>query len=332
MTKRESNPHEEPLRRAARAADAGDLEQLRSILDADPFVLEARDESGQTLLALACRSATGDIAIPPNPGTPGQHAAVDLILAAGADPSATTPDGWAPLHTAAMSGHRDLAVRLLDAGATRTGRLYGSEGGSPLALALFYAKTEVAEVLASPPEPDNLRCAAALGRGTDRFVESGQLTSQAGEGLDFYRPILLFPEWRRTSQPQEILDEALSWASRNDQCDSMAELVALGANVNSNAYRGTPLLWAVYSDRVAAATWLLDHGADPDLRHDFGGSGHGVEAVALHLAAQFGATGCLRLLLDRGADRTIVDGAHGGTPTDWARHSGAHEAVKMLEE
>ncbi len=52
----------------------------------------------------------------------------------------------------------------------------------------------------------------------------------------------------------------------------MTELVRAGVNVNANAYRGTPLLWAIYADRSKAATWLLDHGADPDLRARGSGS------------------------------------------------------------
>ena len=83
--------------------------------------------------------------------------------------------------------------------------------------------------------------------------------------------------------------------------------------------------------KVDAAAWLLDHGADPDLRHDFGGEGHGGRAVAMHLAAQHNAVHCLSLLLSRGADPTIVDGAHGGTPLGWARFSAADEAARMLE-
>ena len=110
----------------------------------------------------------------------------------------------------------------------------------------------------------------------------------------------------------------------------MAALVALGADVNANPFRGTPLLWACYSDKVEAAAWLLDHGADPDLRHDFGGENHGVDAVAMHLAAQYNCVGCLNLLLDRGADPTIVDGAHDGTPKVWAEFHHAAEAVEIL--
>ena len=100
---------------------------------------------------------------------------------------------------------------------------------------------------------------------------------------------------------------------------------------NANPFRGTPLLWGCYSDKVDAAIWLLDHGADPDLRHDWGGEGHGVDAVAMHLAAQHNCVRCLNLLLDRGADPTIADGSHGGTPAGWAEYGGASEALDILK-
>jgi ankyrin repeat protein len=50
----------------------------------------------------------------------------------------------------------------------------------------------------------------------------------------------------------------------------------------------------------------------------------------MHLAAQFGSLRCLRLLLERGADPTIRDAAHGGTPLGWAEHGGAHDAAALL--
>jgi ankyrin repeat protein len=322
------------LEEALRAVERADAVALARLLDAQPGLLDARDGEGRTLLFKACDEATGHVAIPPVAGTPAQHAVVDELLRRGADPSAVANGGWSPLHAAAMAGHLDLARRLLAAGARRDGALMGARGGSPLALALFYAKTEVAELLANPPVPDNLRTAAALGRPIDRFIDragdSDRLTAAASEGTDFYRPLPAFPAWERANERQELLDEALSWAARNDRCESMARLVALGADVNANPYRGTPLLWAVYSDRVAAATWLLDHGADPNLRHDFGGAQHGKGAVALHLAAEYGCLRCLRLLLDRGADPTIKDDAYHGTPLGWAEHSGATESAALL--
>ena len=183
----------------------------------------------------------------------------------------------------------------------------------------------------APVYPDNLRAAAALGRDLGRFVAGDELIDAAYTGLDFYAPVF-FPEWQRTLSRQEVVDEALAWASRNNQCEAMASLVDLGANVNANAFRGTALLWACYADKVDAARWLLDHGADPDLRHDWGGEGHGVAAVAMHLAAQHNCVACVRLLLDRGADPDIVDGAHGGTPAGWAEFGGATDTLKILRD
>ena len=314
--------------RATAAARDGDLVVLDALLADTPSLVTETDDVGRTLLDLACRAATGDIAIPLVPGTPEQYAAVDRILAAGADPSCADEDGWTPLHSAGMAGHTDLGRRLVAAGASVHAEAHGKSGESALSYALFYAKAYMGEVL-TPTYPDNLRAAAALGRDILRFVDGGELTPEAYEGLDFYAPVF-FPIWNRNKTRQEVLDEALSWASRNDQCESMAALVELGADVNASAFRGTPLLWACYADKVAAAGWLLDHGADPDLRHDWGGEGHGVAAVAMHLAAQNDAVGCVKLLLDRGADPTIVDGAHDGTPLGWAEYSGADSTAEIL--
>ncbi len=319
------------LLQAARAADCGDLATLSRILRDSSEVLTLRDDDGESLLGLACRSATGQVAIPPDPGTAEQHAAVDAIIAAEADLDAQNNEGWAPLHSAAMAGHADLTKRLLAAGAKLDPGLYGTRGGTPLALALFYAKRDAAEQIAQPATPDNLRHAAALGRDLERFVRGDELSPQASEQLDWAAPNW-FPDWQRSLSRQEVLDEALTWAARNGRCEAMARLVEWGADVSSNAFRGTPLLWAIYSDDVPAATWLLDAGADPDLRHDFGGAGHGVNAVAMHLAAQHGGMACLRLLVERGADTTIVDGAHGGTPQGWAEFGGADEAAAYLRE
>lgn len=321
------------LETAVMAAKAGDVARLEQILAAAPELLSARDAEGHTLLNLACKAATGDVALPPVPGTPEQHQAVDFILSAGADPSAAAHDGWAPLHAAAMTGHIDLARRLLVAGASREGRLMNVAGGSPLALALLYGKRDVAEVLATPAAvPDNLRHAAALGRPLERFFTGSGVTAEARVGCEFYRPSPGFPEWQRTFSQQELLDEALTWSARNGRIQSFEALVSRGANVNANPYRGTALLWATYADEREAAAWLLDHGADPDLRHDFGGSQHGEAAVAMHLAAQFSCLKVLRLLLERGARTDLEDAAFHATPRGWAEYENSTESVAVLDE
>ncbi len=316
---------------AAAAVSAGDVAQLEELLGEAPELKAARSAEGASLLLLACRAATEDAALPAVQPREALLAVVEALLKAGADPAVADHQGLAPLHVAAMANQVPLCARLLEAGAPRAGRLLGCEGGSPLALALFYARSHVAELLADEPEPFNLRNAAALGLSVEPFLNGRELRPTATVGLDFYRPLEIFPLWERTFSRQEVLDEALSWAARNSQIDAMEQLVELGADVNANAYRGTALLWACYDDRVDAASWLLDHGADPNLAHDFGGAGHGTGACVLHLAAQFECLECVRLLVERGADLSVVDGAFGGTPLGWARHEGSAAAVAMLE-
>ncbi len=326
------SPSEEPFANALQACEEGRAADLARLLRDSPELVKHADEDGWTLLLAACDAFTGERALPPVEASAQQHAVLELLLSAGADPSASDAEGWAPLHTAAMTGNEDLANTLLKAGAARAGNLLGTEGGSALALALFYAKPALGELLAQPSVSDNLRTAAALGRDLDRFFEGQTPSAAAKIGLDFYRPTAQWPDWERTFERQELLDEALAWAARNGQVGSLQALVARGANVNSNSYRGTPLLWAIYSDREDVATWLLDHGADPDLKHDFGGTGHGVGAVAMHLAAQYSGLKCLRLLLERGADMEIQDDGFSATPMEWAMHSDAEAAVRMLTD
>lgn len=145
------------------ALRAGDVSELSRLLRDAPGLLDL---------------ATGDVARPAIRGSAQQHAAVDLLLAAGADPNAAASDGWTPLHIAAMAGHVDWAQRLPLAGAAREGRLLGASGGSPLALALFYAEREVAELLAEPPamhlaaQYGRLKCLRLLlERGADPNIE-----------------------------------------------------------------------------------------------------------------------------------------------------------------
>ena len=200
-------------------------------------ILQKTDSKERSLLNLACLIVTQDGAIPPKRGTVEQLSAVGLIIDAGADPSQSDHIGRAPLHVAAISNHFDLAKMLLEAGALIDGKLMGAKGGSPLALAEF---------LVNPPVPYNLRTASALGHNIGTFFSGQELIAQASEQVDFYRPIPQFPEWERTNSRQELLDEALSWSARNNQVKAMSQLVNFGANVNSNPYRGTPLLWAIY--------------------------------------------------------------------------------------
>ena len=308
-----------------------DLQDIRARLRDAPERLDVVDAEGQTLLFQACLLATGNMALPAEPAGDAEHAVVDELLTVGADPSVARADGMAPLHVAAMTGNVRLAEQLIAARAPRSGVLMGASGGSPLALALFYAQTEMARFLADEPVPDNLRLASSIGGSLETHLDAGRPNAKARAGWDFYRPIPAFPEPGPSDDDATVLTDALTYAARHGETARMAELVDAGADVNGNPYRGTPLLWSAFADRVEGMRWLLDHGADPDLAHDFGGAQHGKQGVVMHMAAQFGSVQCLELLLERGADTSIRDGLYGGTPLDWAENAGTTASIEILQ-
>jgi ankyrin repeat protein len=82
--------------------------------------------------------------------------------------------------------------------------------------------------------------------------------------------------------------------------------------------------------RLGAVAWLLDRGADVNRRATFGGPSHGDGVTALHLAAQNGDVDAVRFLLDRGADRRIVDAIYQSTPLGWATHFERTEVADLL--
>ncbi len=308
------------LLQAIRDSDFNGFERL---LDARPGLIPERDGLGRTALFEVCESLTSGRSIPLIPGTREQMAMAERLLALGADPTSADSTGWTPLHTAAWSGHLALCELLVGAGADVDANAHGIVGARPLAYALFYANPEVGAVVAGDGAL-SLREAAGLGR-------LDALPGAVNKGLDFYRPSDGFPVWERSGSPQEVRDEALGWASRCGQLDSMGWLVDAGAGINANPYRGTALLWAAYAGRLDAIRWLVEHGAEPNLKHCFGGSGHGEGACALHLAAQFGALAVVKLLVELGADPNIQDDTHGGSAVDWAAVSDQADVARFLE-
>ena len=77
---------------------------------------------------------------------------------------------------------------------------------------------------------------------------------------------------------------------------------------------------------------LIEYGADPNQKHNFGGSKHGQGATAMHLAAQFGAIEYLKLLLEEGANPYIKDDLYDSTPLGWAKHLGMESSINLFAE
>jgi ankyrin repeat protein len=102
------------------------------------------------------------------------------------------------------------------------------------------------------------------------------------------------------------------------------------ARLDADPYRGTPLIWAAARNRTEAATWLLDHGANIDQKGTFGGLTHGQGVTALHMAAQSGHMPMVKLLVERGADRSIKDDLYHSTAEGGAQYFGQVEVRDYL--
>jgi ankyrin repeat protein len=297
-----------PFVLAYQAVEAADRDRLVHMLDRFPDLIVQRGTNGNDLLGMA-----------------GAPEIVSLLLERGADPNRGNDYGWTKLHQAGYSNDCELARLILAAGA-RTDVFARGDGGTPLVAALFWGHREVVDLLGR--EPLNLRVGAGL--GDLDLIRQLAGTPQAGAHRGFYRPHGGFPAWKPSDGPQEVLDEALVWAAKSDRVDAIRLLVELGARVDADPYRGTPLAWAAVNGRVQSVRTLVELGTDPNQRGTFGGPDHGEGVTAIHLASQAGEREAVLTLLELGADPLIVDNLHAGDARGWASFGGHEDVAELL--
>jgi ankyrin repeat protein len=308
----------EPFLAAFEALKSGDVAALKSLLTGNPRLARDRGTNGNTLLNLAVSIAAH---AKPDVGL----ALVESLLAAGADVNDGNDRGATPLHQAGYSNQCAIAAALIQKGADLDAEAHGS-GGTPLIFALFWGHREVSDLLGRRSvAPGNLRACAGLGsKDLMEHCFSGEttLTFEACAARGFYRPHSGFPDWQPSTDPQEILDEALVWACKSGRTEVLPRLLRAGARLDADPYRGTPLIWAAWCNRVETAMWLIDHGAIVDHKATFGGPNHGQGVTALHMASQNGQVSMVKLLIERGADPSITDDLHHGNAQGHANFFG----------
>ena len=172
-----------------------------------------------------------------------------------------------------------------------------------------------------------------------RFFALGLLVVLSGGALDAAESLVDAVKQGHTSTVRALLDQhvdvnapegdgstALHWAVRTDQLETARWLIGAGATVaTENRYGVRSLLLACINGNAAMIELLLDAGADVNT------SSHERE-TALMTAARAGATAAVRVLLARGADVNQTESWRGQTALMWAAAEGYAPTVRALIE
>ena len=285
-----------------RAASLGANKVVEQMLRLSPALRDARTPAGKPVLALAAAH--------------GRASVVRAMLKAGVKPkqqgkgSETTP-----LLFAAANGHMDVVQALAGAGAMINEKIPGGIPSSPM---------EAAIMAGSEPAVQQL---AALGATLPEDPRLARLlVDAAGKGqVDLV-------DWLVRHSPKSALqrgvDLALAAAARDDSPTLVAILAKAGAKgdvvqgKDSSDQGETALTVASHRGRVKFVTELLACGAAINSRNAENQS-------ALHVAASANQAEVVRLLLERGADSTLVDNAR-RTPLDLAVLNSSPAAAETL--
>jgi ankyrin repeat protein len=239
----------------------------------------------------------------------GAVSALRVLIKAGADLDAKTPEGFSPIVIALDNLHFDAAKVLVEAGASANG------GGL---FAVVEARNRV-----------NYVGEYQVPTGAESSLDVLKLMLSHGADLmDRLPEQLLDRDPRFGPPPPKITDLALIRAARSSDVDAMRVLIEGGADPSlHDEKRGgiTPLVAVmmgpelpalIEADRqptekqaIAAIDFLLDHGVQPSIANDLG-------ATALHMAALRDYPGVIRHMAERGADLNVAD-REGLTPLDY---------------
>jgi len=208
-------------------------------------------------------------------------------------------EGGLPLTSAISFDAIRVVEALVDCGAMVDGV---DRDGVPMAYAMHFGFTAIAELLAGRGAELDLRFAAGLGRlelVKSFFSADGSLKPGAGSLADPYgleRKRKGESPFRCERTRQNVLSQSLYFACIHKRLDVADFLLAQGANIN-----------AMVPGLDSRAT-VLHRIASMDAREDV-----------------------IRFLLARGADPEVRDEEYHATPADWARYHKRDEIANLLE-
>lgn len=124
----------------------------------------------------------------------------------------------------------------------------------------------------------------------------------------------------------------MSRAAVDGDLNAVKEYAGKGQSVNAiDKWGWTPLLWAVYYGNFPVTKWLLDNGADPNIKTQETYGNYLPGTTALILAAAYGREDAVKALLAKKADRTVVDRT-GKTALDYAEQYQFDKVVALLKQ
>jgi ankyrin repeat protein len=279
---------------AIAAIRSGDLETFKALITQDPSLATSRSSRSHPTL-LQCLTLDGK-------DKPNNVEMARVLIDAGAELNEA-------LVAAASINNHAVAGLLLDHGAA----IDGTAGWLPLEEALYWnSRGVLALLLERGAAVQNLRIAAGLGR-TDLiegyFNSDGSLRTEAGKinwpwgGLE----TIACSNFDQTGR-QQLADRVNEWSQDRQ-------------GIINNAF-----VYACMHGHIEAAKLLLQKGAEINVvpgGFDYAGTG-------LHYAALNGQRAMVEFLLQQGADRDVKDTKVGSTAAGWAEYGGHPELQALL--
>lgn len=242
--------------------------------------------------------------------------AFEALLEQRADIDAPAPDGATALAWASFLDLREMAEKLISAGAKVN--TTGDYGETPLTLALANGDAALAE---------NLLKAGADPKAT-RWNGETALMIAAGVGSVAEVKLLLDRGADVNGAEPQSLQNALMWAASEGHAAVVDLLIQRGANVKAASKAGfTPLIFAALKNDPVSVKRLLTAGANPNDAIPDGGLPDTIRVLTIAVSKRGYAAAMA--LLDGGADPNVADRTK-STPLHVAADGGALDLVKKL--
>ena len=263
----------------------------------------------------------------------GSLKAAKLLLARGANPQAAAPNGWTPLHSAAVNG-QDAIVQLFHELGKDLSPM--CPDGTPLDFARIHKKTTTEALLKSLGAKKgatlSVHLAARHGnmdalktwlsnRANVHFRERKHQATPlhwAAEADQLEAATFLLSKGAKTTSRTDGGWTALHSAAAKGSTNVVALLLKRRVPINAISQSGTPLDLAIGYKKEAAAGIIRDKGGREGWQ------------VSIHMAAAKGKAVAVHNFLRRGVKVDTVDSLHRSAPLHWAAGAGKVNTMEML--